>query len=119
MPACWRLAPYAVSLDAGAGKFSRSLHFVLKLKQTHRCVLHIIATISWIVKHKVKNVYKNNLCVIEREKSVLNVTEGDILKKKNSDVDYKKFSDINRGIKRYVSNIKNRLKLTTLAKYRY
>lgn len=59
------------------------------------------------------------MCVIEREKSVLNVTEGDIFKKKESVMSCKKFSDINRGIKRYVSNIKNRLKLTTLAKYRY
>ena len=47
---------------------------------------------------------------MEREKSVLNVTKGDIFKKKESVMSCKKFSDINRGIKRYVSNIKIELK---------
>jgi hypothetical protein len=71
LPACWRLAPYAVSLDAGAGKFSRSLHFVLKLKQTHHCVLHIIATISWFVKCENEKMPRKTFNVHLKWKKVL------------------------------------------------
>ena len=64
LPACWRLAPDAVSLAAVAGKFSRSSHFVLKLKATHHCVLYIIATCARFVKRNFSLSPKSNIRVL-------------------------------------------------------
>ena len=64
LPACWRLAPDAASLAAVAGKFSRSSHFVLKLKATHHCVLYIIATCARFVKRKFSLSPKSNIRVL-------------------------------------------------------
>ena len=67
LPACWRLAPDAASLAAVAGKFSRSSHFVLKLKATHHCVLYIIAISFRFVKSSVKKCEeKSSKCSLER-----------------------------------------------------